>query len=225
VKTEMPLPARRAAALCFLLAAVALLSLASIRPAGAAPATGERIQVSGIVTDAQGKPLADLRVVLEASRRSFSLREMRRSDREVRRVAATTSARGEYTLEWPYDPYFNTFELMVGLPVRRGATDERLEELAREDITQRVVRGGPVVSALVVQKAGRIQALRGFVAGLDSEDERRVYGEMGNPDEVKAVRYPDHEEASWWYFESGRMYRFRDGALEQVVHFDPVKSF
>lgn len=224
MKTEKPLPTRHSPVL-LALSAVLVLSLAVARPAGAAaPATGERIRVSGIVTDSQGRPLADLRVVLEASRRSFSLREMRRADRDLRRVAATTGARGEYTLEWPFDPYFNTFELVVGLPVRQEQ-GERLDELARQDVTQRVVRGGPVVAALVVERPGRIQAVRGFLAGLDSEDERRVYGEMGSPDEVKVVRYPDHEEVSWWYFESGRMYRFRDGALEQVVHFDPVKPF
>lgn len=202
------------------------------QPAGAAGSSGpagstaavERVSVSGIVTDAAGKPLPDLRVVLTASRRAFSLREMRRADRDTRRVAAVTNARGEYSLEWPADPYYNNFELIVGLPLKKGE-GERIEPLERQDVTQRIAKGGPVVAALVVQKPGRINAVRQFLAGLDSADERRVYGEMGNPDEVKTVRYPDHEEVSWWYFESGRMYRFRDGALEQVVPFDPVKSF
>lgn len=194
-------------------------------PATAAPAAGDRVKVSGVVTDSQGRPLAGLRVVLEASRRSFSLREMQRTDRDLRRVAATTNERGEYAIEWPFDPFFNRFELLAGLPMRKGASGERLDELARQEVTQRVLLGGPVVVALVVANPARIEAMRQFLAGLDSEDERRVYGEMGNPDEVKSVRYPDHEEVSWWYFESGRMYRFKNGALEQVVPFDPVKSF
>lgn len=223
-----PLPARALGVLVAPVALVALLSAALPRTAAAAqpapPANAERVQVSGIVTDSQGKPLPDLRVVLEASRRSFSLREMRRADRDVRRVSAVTNARGEYSLEWPFDSFFNNFELQVALAVKKGEGD-RLDVLQRQDVTQRLLKGGPVVAALVVERPGRIDAMRRFVAGIDSEDERRVYGELGNPDEVKAVRYPDHEEVSWWYFESGRMYRFRDGALEQVVHFDPVKSF
>ena len=63
-----------------------------------------------------------------------------------------------------------------------------------------------MVVALTVERPGRIDAMRQFVAGANSVDERRVYGELGNPDEVGAVRYPDHEEVSWWYFESGRMH-------------------
>jgi hypothetical protein len=229
------------AALAILAALIVLLVALIPRDAGAAPqqdqagpaaasgpsgstGTAGRVQVSGIVTDAAGKPLPDLRVVLEASRRAFSLREMRRADRDTRRVAAVTNARGEYSLTWPADPYYNYFELIVGLPLKKGE-GERIEPLERQDVTQRIAKGGPVVAALVVQKPSRINAVRQFLAGLDSSDERRVYGEMGNPDEVKTVRYPDHEEVSWWYFESGRMYRFRDGALEQVVPFDPVKSF
>jgi hypothetical protein len=207
-----------------LLVALALLALAAV-PTSAAPATGDRVRISGVVTDSQGRPLSGLRVVLEASRRSFSVREMRRADRDTRRVAATTNERGEYSIEWPFDPYFNQFQLLAGLPLRKGAGGERLDELARQEVTQRVLLGGPVVAALVVANPQRIETMRRFLSGLDSEDERRVYGEMGSPDEVKRVRYPDHEEVSWWYFESGRMYRFRDGALEQVVPFDPVKSF
>jgi hypothetical protein len=47
---------------------------------------------------------------------------------------------------------------------------------------------------------------------------------MGKPDRIRNVQYPRHLESSWWYFESGRVYRFRDGRLEQVVPFDPVRG-
>jgi len=67
--------------------------------------------------------------------------------------------------------------------------------------------------------------VRKFLSEISSEDERKVYQDLGNPDQVKKVQYPDHEEVSWWYFESGAMYRFESGKLAQVVHFAPVKPF
>jgi hypothetical protein len=184
---------------------------------------GERIQVTGIVSDKQGRPLENVRVVLEVSRSYFSFREFRRAAKDVRRVSASTNAKGEYTLVWPWDSYFNRFELLVGVPVRK-TTGERLEVLEREDLTQRVLAGNPTVAAVVIDNTRFLENLRAFVASVQSEDERRVYDEMGKPDEVKRIQYPDHVEASWWYFDSGKVYRFRDGRLEQVVPFDPVKG-
>lgn len=184
---------------------------------------GERIQVTGLVADREGRPLSDVRVVLEASRSYFSIRELRRAEKDVRRVSAVTNARGEYTLEWPWDSYFNRFALVVGVPVRKGST-EKLHELQRTDVTDRMLAGSPVVAALTVENAAFLQKLRQFVASVKSDDERRVYDEMGKPDEVKTVRYPDSTESTWWYFDHGRAYRFRDGRLEQVIPFDPVKG-
>jgi hypothetical protein len=184
---------------------------------------GKRIQVTGLVGDREGRPLSDVRVVLEASRSYFSMRQLRRTEKDIRRVSAVTNARGEYTLEWPWDSYFNRFELVVGVPVRKGST-EKLEELQRTDVTERMLAGSPVVAALTVQNAAFLEKLRQFVASVKSDDEHRVYDEMGKPDEVKTVRYPDSTESTWWYFDHGRAYRFRDGRLEQVIPFDPVKG-
>lgn len=187
-------------------------------------AQGERVQFTGAVSDPQGRPLNDVRVTLEASRTYFSIRQFRRAQtEEIRRVSATTDANGQFTLQWPWDSYFNHFELVVGVPVRQ-ARQERMEELAREDITRRVQGGSPVVTSLVVQNAAFVTKLREFIASVQSADERRVYDDMGRPDKVERVQYPERTEVSWWYFEAGRVYRFRDGRLEQVVPFEPVKG-
>jgi hypothetical protein len=209
----------------WLLLASALALLGGVRPASAARyAQGERVQLTGLVADRQGKPLDGLRVTLEVSRSYFSLRQLRKTQADdVRRVSAVTNAKGEYTLEWPWDSYFNHFELAAGVPVRKGQAD-RLEELAREDVTRRIQGGSPVVVSLVVENVKFLESLRQFLAMVRSADERRTYDEMGKPDKVQRFEYPDHVEASWWYFESGRVYRFRDGRLEQVVPFTPVPA-
>jgi acyl-coenzyme A synthetase/AMP-(fatty) acid ligase len=91
-----------------------------------------------------------------------------------------------------------------------------------------------VAQAVVTVRDGRLVAhvvggadadvLREFVASVHSDDERKVYDEMGRPDKVERVQYPERTEVSWWYFDAGRVYRFRDGRLEQVVPFEPVKG-
>jgi hypothetical protein len=206
-----------------LLCLLGFLAAGAFAPAAAARYTqGERVQITGIVADAQGQPLPEVRVTFEATRTYFSMRELRRTaDKEIRRVSATTSASGTYTLVWPWDSYFNHFEVVVGVPVRTGK-GERLEELARQDVTQRVQAGSPAVVAVTVENRKFLDSFRQFVASIQTEDQRKVYQEMGKPDRIRHVQYPGHLESSWWYFESGRVYRFRDGRLEQVVPFDPV---
>lgn len=202
------------------------LALSSPAPAAAARfAQGETVQFTGVVSDRQGAALEGVTVVLEVSRRQFSLRDLRRVEKETRKVSAVTGAGGSYTLQWPWDPYFNRFELAVGVPVRKPG-GERLIELARTDVTDRLRGGSPVVSAVVVENRKLVDTLRAFLASLRTADERRVYQEQGKPDEVKRTNFgATSSEASWWYFEQGKMYRFKDGRLVQVVPFDPVKGF
>ncbi len=204
--------------------AALLLALSAPPPAAAAHySPGEKVQFTGIASDSQGQPLANVRVVLEVSRSYFSLRDLRRAEKDSRRVAAATNGKGEYALEWPWDGYFNHFELLVGVPVRKGkGKEEELKVLEQTDVSDRVLAGSPVVSALMVKNRQFVDKLREFVASVRSGDERKTYEEMGTPDEVKRVNYPTSQEASWWYFEAGLVYRFRDGRLEQVTHFDPV---
>jgi hypothetical protein len=222
ISRRAPLRRTRPALPCLVGLALLLAALAPL--AAARYAQGERVEITGIVSDPQGQPIEGVRVVLAASRNVFSLRELRRVDQDVRRVAATTDAAGSFTIEWPWDSYFNKFELLAGVPVRRTGGREDLQELARMDLTAKVLAGSPVVTALVIENRKFIDQLRAFLATVRSDDERRIYQEMGKPDRVRSVRYPDREESSWWYFESGRMYRFRDGKLEQVVPFEPVRG-
>jgi hypothetical protein len=201
------------------------LALASSPPAAAGRyQDGQPVVVTGIVTDGEGVPIPQLTVVLEASRSGFDLRRLERSKRETQRVSATSDERGEYSIEWPWSGYYNTFEIAVGVPVRKGS-DEKLEILQRLDITRRVLHGSPVVAALTIEDTSFLATLRAFLGGLRSDEERRVYAAMGKPDQVETVAYPDYREISWWYFESGKVYRFRDGELVAVVPFDPVERF
>ena len=185
---------------------------------------GQRIQVTGIVADAQGQPLKDIRVILEVSRTYFSVRELHRTaEADVRKVAATTDAHGNYTIEWPWDSYFNHFEVAAGVPLHTP-TGEKVEELTRQDVTRRVNGGTPAVVAITIDNLKLLDNLRQFLASIQTDDMRKVYQDMGKPDRIRNVQYPGHLEISWWYFEAGKVYRFRDGHLEQVTPFDPVRG-
>jgi hypothetical protein len=215
-------PALAAALLAVLGAAVAAAPAAASRYHD-----GDRVSFTGLVTDTAGKPMAGVQVALEVARSYISLRELRRAEKDVRRVSTATNAQGEYTLDWIWDSYFNRFELLAGVNVRRGR-EESFEALERADVSERALAGNPVVSAIVIRNRGFVDRLRDFVASVHSADERRTYEEMGTPDDVKRVNYPGRPqavEASWWYFDAGKVYRFRDGRLEQVERFDPVQRF
>jgi hypothetical protein len=217
---------RRAPVLAALAGLLCLLAVAVPPAAAARYDQGQRIQVTGIVADSQGQPLQGIRVVLEVSRTYFSMRNLRRTaDPDIRRVSATTDARGNYTLEWPWDSYFNHFELVAGVPVHTRS-GESVQELARQEVTRRVEAGSPAVIAVTIENQNRkfLDSFRQFLASIQTEDQRKVYQEMGKPDRVRNVQYPGYLESSWWYFEAGRVYRFRDGHLEQVTPFDPVRG-
>lgn len=205
-----------------------LLAAASVAPsAGAARSRiedGDKIELTGIVTDAAGLPISGLHVVLEASRSAFDIRRLRKTTRDLTRLTGITNERGEYRIEWPWNGYYNTFQLLVGIPTR-SPEGEKLRILERVDVTQRIERGSPVVSALVVENSAFVENLRSFLATINTEDERRTHRDMGEPDKVERFAHPDRTEVAWWYFASGKVYRFRDGTLAQVETFDPVKEF
>src|ERR1700704_6171724 len=192
-----------------ILAGVACL-LTAAEPARAARYDdGQRIQVTGVVLDSQGQPLSGVRVVFEGSRTYFSIREMHRTaDKDVRKVTATTDGAGQYTITWPWDSYFNHFEVAAAVRLRVKRAEGR-EELPRQDVTRRVLAGSPAVVAVTVENRQFIDHLRELLASIKTDDQRRVYEEMGKPDRVRNVQYPGYLESSWWYFESGKVYRFR----------------
>lgn len=194
---------------------------AALRPAYE---PGQRVEVKGLVTDPDGHPMAGVTVTLELSREVFDFRTFHRKRKKVTPVADTTNEKGEYSIVFPWDDYYNRFDLVAGVPVR-GPRGETMTELERQDLTSRIDRGTPVVATVVLHDAAFVRGLREFVASVDTADERRVYQEMGRPDKVKVSKYPDHEEVSWWYFASGKVYRFTDGKLLSTESFDPVKEF
>jgi hypothetical protein len=212
------------------LTALTLLLLLGLAPA--APAfdllgplyeEGERVEVTGLVTTPDGEPIEDVQVTLELSRKAFDFRKLRRTRGKVFKVSDRTDASGEYKIAFPWDDYYNRFELVAGITVR-GADGEELLELERLDVKDRIERSSPAVAPIVIENHELIETFRAFIATVDSDDERRVYRDQGRPDRVKTTRFDDREETSWWYFDRGKVYRFEDGELAKVEDFDPVEE-
>jgi hypothetical protein len=206
--------------------AVALLAMACASSRGLGDRfpydRGQRVLVQGVVADGQGKALSDLQVVLEASRMGFGVYPPGERKREVVTGSTQTDRGGEFGLELGWNPRFNHFELVVGVPVvSRGA--ETLQELSRQDITRRVRQGSPVAVPVTLLDTKFLTNLRTFLADVESADEQRIYRETGKPDRVDRVKYPDRDETAWWYFAAGKVYRFRNGRLDKVEDFAPVR--
>jgi hypothetical protein len=214
----------RRCSLRFLPLATLLLAALAMPASAVKYASGERIEITGIVSDSQGTLLPDLKIVLEASRRSFSIRHFHKIEVDSVRVSSVTDERGEYSVHWPWDEYYNHFELLVTVGVR-DTEGEKLRILERVDLTPKIKKGNPVVATVSLEDTEFLTSFREFLASLRSEDQKRLYRDMGKPDELKTIDLPQHREVSWWYFESGKVYRFRDGTLVQVIHFDPVEEF
>jgi hypothetical protein len=210
------------------LALAALMMLGLLAPPATAArspyAQGDEVLFTGLVTDAAGRPLPDLQITLEASRAAFNFKKLGRVRENTRKLATVTDERGEYSLPWRWDDYFNRFDLVVAVAVRT-ADGEELVELQRIDISRRTQQGSPVVNPVQLQDTELVESRQQFLAALDSEDERKVYEQAGQPERLDRVRFPDYEEVTWWYFRHGRAYRFHDGTLRQVIPFDPVEPF
>jgi hypothetical protein len=185
---------------------------------------GTTVLITGLVTDGGGEAVPGLRVVLEASRKSFKLKKLSRVEDEPTKVAATTDENGRFEIPWPWHDYYNRFSLMVGVPLKtaRGLT---VRELQRVDLSKRILQGSPVRTAIVIAEEQYLESLKRFLRGVDSDPKREIFEELGQPDRVERIQRGSGQESTWWYFEIGKAYRFRDGELEQVIHFDPVEPF
>ena len=56
--------------------------------------------------------------------------------------------------------------------------------MARQDLSERIRGGSPVVVTLTVDDAGVLASHREFLDGLRGDDQRKLYEEMGRPARV-----------------------------------------
>ena len=187
-------------------------------------AEGDYIEITGTVADAGGLPVPDVHVIFRAAKKSFSISQFGNATRDQVEQRVKTDPHGQFSFRWRWVDYYNRYEILVVVP-RRSAAGDSFDILSQLDISKRIRKGSPVVVALTVEEGEFLDNLRDFLASIDSADEQRIYDEMGNPDRIQKIEHPTHDEISWWYFQAGKAYRFRDGELQQVVHFDPVKPF
>lgn len=183
---------------------------------------GDDVVVTGRVTDAAGDPIQGIEVVLEASRLGFRLWPPGREKKQTVRGTAITDTDGDYRLRFDWNYRYNHFELFAGIPVR-GRDGESFYPLREIDITRRVQTGSPVVVPIEIGDTDFLTSYRRFVASVDSADERRIFERWGKPDRVEEQRHPSRVDASWWYFDAGKVYRFRGGRLVEEQDFEPVE--
>ena len=96
---------------------------------------GEEVVVAGMVTDAEGQPVAGAVVEVRASRRAFWLRDFRVARRGSRRARSTTDARGQFEISWSWHPYYNRFDLVAGVASGPPGPDSEIEVLATVDLS------------------------------------------------------------------------------------------
>lgn len=205
--------------------ALAILAVLSASPGWTRHPEGQPIAVKGSVTDRQGFPIPGVNVILEGARKRFHLRRLGWQRDHPRPVSTVTNERGEYSLPWTWYSYFNHFELSVAITVRGPNGEQRQQVLKRVNLNDQIKRANPVRVDVTLEDTRYLDSVRQFIASVRSDDERRVYAEMGNPEKVDVVHYSDHSEVSWWYFGLGKAYRFNDGKLEEVITFPAVKPF
>lgn len=182
--------------------------------------TGQLIRVAGEVTGPGGVPMPDLSILFEATGPDFKLRSLSRSRKDAVVVPTTTDTRGRFALDWSWLNGYDRFELAVAVPVTRGDRPG-FEVLQRWDVSEPVRRGGPVQVSLPFEDATTADWLLRFSDGRASNDERRAFAELGLPETIEGPD-PVLGEVSWWYFSTGKVYRFKAGQLVQVFAFDPI---
>ena len=182
----------------------------------------DEILVSGQVIDASGAGVAGAAVELHGTHLGFSLRDFRIKHRGSRIVEAETDSSGSFELRWRWHPYYNRFDLVAGVRLGPPKDEQELLVLGRTDISRRMQQEGQIVATVEIADASPVASMREFLSQLDSADQRQVYQETGKPDKVRHTALATGTETSWWYFELGKVYRFRDGETESVEHFQPI---
>jgi hypothetical protein len=218
-----PAPRRYRRALDSLVLTLSIGALLAVPLRGMAQEQTRTIQVSGVVSDAAGVPLPEVTVVFQAARRGLSLHGLRMETGKTQERRVVTNRRGLYTLRWPYDPFYNHFQVRVEMPIRK-ADGEHTETLAQSELSGVRSASGPLVANLTVEHADRLRSLKKFLAQIDTKDERAIYQKMGQPEEVDGASQDDGETA-WWYFAAGKVYFFRGGKLHETRDFAPVHPF
>lgn len=194
---------------------------AASHPWGFPYEAGDGVRFEGAVADAGGHALGGIEIALEASTPRLDWRRLTSAPRVERRVA-TSDERGAFAIDWTWDAAFRRFELVATLSEELAGRTLR-HELARLDVTDRVKSGSPVSASLVVADGRFVERARAFLAGIASEDERRIWTELGLPESIDRVESPNVVEAAWWYYAAGRVARFRDGRLVELQSFDPIR--
>ncbi len=192
--------------------------LAPVALAKPAHRQGDTVPIAGRVVDKEGKPLADVMVVLEVSRTAFSLRRMQQESGSVLRMPVKTDAEGRFRFDWTWQRHYNIFQLAVGLEVQYGE-QPGFEVVHRHDLSAAIAETSPTDLTLKVPEAGYLYWLRKLLAGQASAEELKLYRENGRPGRIDD--YGDGKSA-WWYFEAGKVYRLTSGVLEGVQSFTPI---
>lgn len=191
--------------------------LANADPADAQRKRGEVVVIDGQVLDRAGAPVTGVIAVLEATRSSYSWLKRRKVADPPIQQTVEVNEQGRFQIPWTWDRHHNEFNVAIGLEIARDGRRD-VEILMRENISTAMNGGAPVHVMLTLEKAGLVRWLQGYQAGQATDDEKKVYSETGRPDRIETRE----RESSWWYFSEGKVYRFLNGNLEQVMHFDPM---
>jgi hypothetical protein len=224
-------PSRTTASLA-LVAALAATVVTALPAAAEVPwpwrskfAAGEQVRFAGTLSDSRGAPLVDVEVAVEAWRSGFDLRGLAWTRDQRTRATTRTNARGEFTIDWTWEPELRKFALVAYLPYR-GSSGPTEYELARADVSGKLRDGSPVTATLVADAAAVafLERLRAFEASLATADERAIYQDLGLPERVDTTNVGGGDESAWWYYAQGRVVRFRDGRRTEVQTFPPVSA-